>query len=388
MAKKRQPEPETPEETPEATPCNDVADETAAIVEALSRDRAPQVQSSLLLSTGSAMANLAVSGLVDGGIPGGTYVWFVGDSNTGKTWFAAAVLAEATINPAFDGYRLIYDGPEGGMQMDVEHFFGPALKARIEPPYGTREEPQHSSTTDDFYFRLDDLQKEGTPFVYVLDSMDALTTVQEVEKFTDQKDAARKGKQATGTYAVSKPKDNSARLRVVTNRLMENGSILIVISQTRDNIGFGSTFEPQRPSGGNALWFYATVWLWTSIRKKLTKTVNGKPRQIGTSIEVRCKRSRVTGKDRTVFVPIYPTHGIDDVGSMVDFLVEENHWAKPEKGGKITTTWDGVTGEREKIIASIIENGWEAALKEEVQAVWSEIEAKCAVVRKSRYHPE
>jgi len=55
------------------------------------------------LSTGSALLNLAISGQADVGMLPGYYYYFVGDSNSGKTWIARTCLAEATINTNYDG---------------------------------------------------------------------------------------------------------------------------------------------------------------------------------------------------------------------------------------------------------------------------------------------
>ena len=41
-----------------------------------------------LLGTGSTLLNLAISGKTCGGFPAGKYVFFVGDSSSGKTFLA------------------------------------------------------------------------------------------------------------------------------------------------------------------------------------------------------------------------------------------------------------------------------------------------------------
>src|SRR5690606_33915961 len=109
-------------------------------------------------------------------------------------------LAEACRNKHFDNYRLIHDDVEGGALMNIRRFFGKALEERLEPPSRDEQgDPIYSSSVEQFYYLLDDAFKMGQPFVYVLDSMDSLTSDAEEEKFDKKKEAHRKGQQTTGT---------------------------------------------------------------------------------------------------------------------------------------------------------------------------------------------
>src|SRR5690606_8689584 len=140
-----------------------------------------------------------------------------------------------------------------------------------------------------------------------------------------------KGEEEIGSYGDSKAKINSTRLRVVANRLRETGSILVIINQTRDNIGFTSRFQPKTRSGGHALKFYSRLELWLSPGGTIKKTVKGKQRKLGIKTNVKIEKNHITGRRRTVTVPILYSSGIDDVGANVDYLVEEGLW-KERKG--------------------------------------------------------
>lgn len=335
-----------------------------------------------LLSTGSTLLNLACAGSPHGGFMRGKYYFLVGDSASGKTFLSMSCLAEATINPRFSEYRLIYDNTEDGCLIDVGAMFSPKVESRIEPPAIDKDgAPCYSTTVEEFYYHVDDAIKAGKPFVYVLDSMDALTSAAEVDKFDEQKDAFRKGKNAAGSYGDGKAKQNSSNLRRVVSSLRQSGSILIILAQTRDNLGFG--FETKTRSGGRALKFYATVEVWTSVAGAIKRNVKGKDRQIGVNVLMQVKKNRITGQTPKVEVPIYPSVGIDDVGSCVDYLLDEGWW---EKAGQSVDAKDmGLKAPKEKLIATIEATDRVRELRSIVGKCWRAIEEASAVNRKNRY---
>lgn len=337
------------------------------------------------LSTGSTLLNLACSNSPEIGFLPGRYYFLVGDSASGKTFLSLTCFAEACINPVFDEYRLIYDDVEGGNLFDIRKLFGKRVAKRLEPPRIVDGEPVYSDTIEEFYYHIDDQIKEGRPFIYVLDSMDGLSSEQEVEKFQETKDADRKGRQVAGSYGDGKAKMNSARLRQLLSPLRQSGSILIVINQTRDNLGFG--FEKKTRSGGHALRFYASLEMWSSIRARWTKTINGKKRQVGVIAQVQIKKNRLTGSGHTIELPIHHTYGIDDIGSCIKFLLEEGRWkksgAKILPDGLVDKSFDGMTERR--LIRHIEENHLEDDLRDLVGEQWMSIESSMDLGRKPRY---
>ena len=68
------------------------------------------INSECAVSTGSTLLNLACSDHPRIGFLMGGYYYLVGDSASGKTFLSLTCFAEACINPAFDNYRLIFDG--------------------------------------------------------------------------------------------------------------------------------------------------------------------------------------------------------------------------------------------------------------------------------------
>lgn len=358
--------------------------ETDEIKAALKRPPAiKKVTSADLLHTGSTMLNLAATGKPNGGWVKGTYTLFVGDSSSGKTWFCIAALAEACRNPEFDDYELIYDNVERGALMDMRRFFGKRAAQRIIAPRYDGDAAVFSEKIEDFYDNLHDHIESEVPFIYILDSMDALDSEAGEEKYLEQKTAREKGKDSAGSFGDGKAKVNSQNIRRMVSRLARNGSILIVINQTRDNLKPGS-FDPKTRSGGKALTFYATYEMWSSIKSHIYKTVRGKKRELGIVSLVKVKKSRSTGRMRTAEVPIYHSHGIDDVGACIAYLIDEGHWSAT-KTGKVVAEEFEFEGTVEKLVQHIEDNELEQDLSAIVADVWNDVEAACAVKRKSRY---
>ena len=340
-----------------------------------------------LLSTGSTLLNLACSGNPFGGFLKGKYYFIVGDSASGKTFLSLTCFAEALGNKHFKDYRLIYDNIEDGCLIDIDSLFGEKVADRIEPPALSKEHaPIYSYTIEEFYYHVDDALGKGKPFIYVLDSMDGLSSEAEGDKFEQHKKAHREGKSAPGSYGDGKAKKNSEGLRKVVNELRKSGSILIILSQTRDNLGFG--FEKKSRSGGRSLRFYTTVEFWSSVIKSIKKTIKGKKREIGNRIAIQIKKNRITGKKYTIEIDIFPEYGFDDIGSCVDYLVDEEWWDLPPKSSIITAPEFDIEGKREKIIKHIENNNLENELKTIVGKCWKSIEEACSLKRKKKYGEE
>lgn len=318
------------------------------------------------VSTGSTLLNMAATGSPRKGFQKGTYVLFVGDSSTGKTWFSMTCLAEAANNPEFNDYSLILDDIEYGSLMDVERYFGPKAAKRIRPP---KEDKSCSESLEECYDNIETILEQG-PCIYVVDSMDVLEAKDDQKKAEEDKKARTAGREISGSYGMAKAKLNSTRLRGIVNKLRKTGSILIIISQTRDNIGFG--FETKTRAGGRALRFYAHLEIWSSANKKIKKKIRDKDREVGALIDLQIRKNRYSGWLGKVQVPFLRGYGIDDIGSCLDYLQEEK--AIP----KITNR----SLEIDKIESSAKEG---IALRKKVKETWEAVEKGILPDRKPRY---
>lgn len=338
------------------------------------------------LPTGSTLLNLACTGTVNNGFPIGHFTLVVGDRAAGKTLLTINAMAEACLDPRFDGYDLVYDNVENGMMFDLNRMFHSKLAERLEPPAVDETGiPIYSRTVMEFFFHLDARLDSGRPVIYILDSADALTSEADDEKFKDQMKAHNAGKETTGSYGMNKAKEFSQNLRRVTGQggLRKNGSILIILSQTRDNVDPRS-YEKKTRSGGNALGFYSSMELWASLKGKIKKTVNGVEREVGVHSFWRSKKNRSTGLLREVLFDVYPSYGIDDTGSIVDFLVQAGRWSGSSKG-RIEAGDFGMKGSRAAIVKKIETEGHRPTLIQIAQEVWTEVEEACKLDRPKRY---
>lgn len=340
-----------------------------------------QIPKENLLSTGFTPLNVHCTGTTKGGYGKGLFVFIVGDSSSGKTWLSHTCLAEAALNSEFDNYDFVFDNIENGALMNAKRFFGGAVAKRLQPPQGTFEDPINSVTSEDFYNNLTTRLESGKPCIYIADSETALSAVEDVKKFKENRRASGKGKEIKGTYGTGKAKTNSINMRMIVPLLKKTGSILIIISQTRQNIGWG--FEDRTRSGGLSLRFYAHLEFWTKIIKKFKKDVGGKKRHIGSQVEIDIRKNRLTGWEGKLSFPFYKSYGIDEVGGCVDYLVEEGYWKK--RKATIVAHDLELEGSKEDLILQIEDGGMLPGLRKAVRKCFDQIEAECSLKRKPRY---
>ena len=331
---------------------NDIGDVGHSDLQSLSLD---------LIPTGSALLNLALSDCVDGGFVKGSIVNIIGDSSSGKTFLAWSIFAEVIHDKQFVKYRLIYDEPERALQFQLANLFGKSI-SRVDTSIA-------SETIQDWYKNIMEVIKDGGPFIYVLDSFDALTSVEELER----KDVGKGGWKTEQAIA------SSEILRQIVSKVNETESLVVVISQTRDNIGiaFG---EKKSRSGGKALRFYSTHEIWMAVKKPILR----KKRNVGIRTKIKCKKNKFTGKLREAEFDILFDYGIDDVGSMVDWLLEETFWSGGGRS-KINTNGDFEDAMRDNLIGSIESNNKEQKLRKIVGQCWNEIEEEISTNRKPKY---
>ncbi len=353
-----------------------------------------RLKSQNILSLGSTLLNLACTDNAKGGLLKGRYYLLVGAEQSGKTWACMTIFAESSLHKRFKNYRLFYDNGEDGANMDMDFYFGKTTVERIEAPEPNRVDKNgipmpYSKTLENFYDslnnKLDQAEEEGKGIIYILDSLDSLTTEAELKKIEEQRKARKEEKKVIGSMTDGKAKINSANLRTIANRLDKSGSFLIIVCQERDDMSTGyKTF-----SGGNAPVFYSTLIPWFKKYKDIKASIEGKERILGTLSKVNIKRNRLTGqKHNGIFLPIYHSFGIDNIGSIIDWLLDEGYW----EGGKTSTSkikavdFD-IEKNKESLARYIEENNLEDRLDKIAQNLWDTIKVQIAnkVIRKEKY---
>lgn len=289
----------------------------------------PRFDADLLVPTGSTLLNCCCSDTAFGGWHLGKIVTLPGSSQSGKSFFALTAFAEANLYPRFDEFDFIYDDVEEACEFNIPYLFGESAATRIKAPAYDGKTPVYSNTIQDFQSfilkRCKATKKECKPFIWVEDSLDALTSDEELEKEYRKAIARAQSREALqeikGSYKTEKAKIMGQVLRIIKSELKKTNSLLIIVQQIRDKIG-ASFGKKTTTSGGHAPFFYSAHQVWLSTRS--AHKVNGT--KIGTHINVELTKNKLTGKERSFETDIFYDYGIDDIGTNVDYLCKGRYF--------------------------------------------------------------
>ena len=313
----------------------------------------------IAFSSGSTLLNLALSDNPHHGFFPGKLVNIIGDSSAGKSFLLWTIFAEIAHDKRFDDYDIIYDEPEVSFEFDIPKLFGGKTEKRVRTDI-------RSETIEDFHDNVIKEVSKGKPIIYGLDSFDSLTSEAELKR--EVRD---------GTYGMEKPKLAGIILRKICGKIADTGSAVFIISQTRDNIGvtFGSK---KTRSGGKALKFYSTHEMWLAVAGH----IKPKGREVGVDVIAKLSKNKITGKLRTVGFPLIFDYGVDNLISMIDWLIEEKYWKK--EGRKIICDFAEPMS-MDNLINHIQENNLTDGLISVVKTAWDDIEKSVATTRPPRY---
>jgi len=296
-----------------------------------------------MFDSGITTLNLAISGDPDNFARPGNTVSYIGASNVGKT-----VLALTTQAASFYryGHKPLFYALEPNLLIDIERLYGKKFSKALEIVNGldmTLEQWQA-----DIRGRMKAAKKS---YVAVLDSTDALKCAADVAaldgksvgkkaKADDEGDEKKVGKAQRAAAALAWSKC----LSEVTKAVVANAGLLILTSQvrTKPNVMFGSPFYR---SCGAALDYFSEIriWMWPSTGEKVDDV------NVGGWTKIEVKRNKVTGEARTIYAPIYPAYGIDDIRAMLHFLADTEigaEWANKSGMNSITVGGEIVDGKR------------------------------------------
>lgn len=335
-----------------------------------------------LVSCGSSLLNLASSGHARGAFEMGDMVTIPGASTAGKTILALSALASAAYNPMFQGYELIMDDVENALRFDIARLFGERAYKRIRPPdFWEGDIPKNSNTIQEAKCNILKLCQQKKPFIYVVDSLDALTCVEEVERsFKEAIEMAKdpdERKALTGSYNTEKAKQIHEMFRLIKDDVAYYDSIVLFTQQLKQNFGAGPFAPKYRTSGGEGPFFWSSIQIWMTKLGTIKDKKFG--RKIGAETKADVRKNKLNGKLREASFNIYYDYGIDDTGSMIDFLVEEKFWKK--SGQEVIAEELGLKGTRPKttgelgtLVYQIEEKKMRRQLCRVVEEAWNSIE--------------
>lgn len=241
-----------------------------------------------------------------GGWARGRVLNIVGDKSTGKTLLAEEALANfllkyhkgkvkyREIEKAFDeNYARALGIPVDRIDFDWEH------------PCKTVE-----NVFDELEKFSEECVKAKQPGLYILDSLDALSSEREV----DQDFGA-------ASFGTSKAQDMSKMFRLANQTWNDSDVTVLIVSQIRDNVGvtFGRTWER---SGGRALDFYASQVVFLAKMKTLELTKASVTRAVGISVKAKADKVKVGLPYRECIFPVIFGYGVDDIQANVTWLAQ------------------------------------------------------------------
>lgn len=232
-----------------------------------------------------------------------------------------------------------------------------------EPTFRTVE-----AVGDDLLERVEKLPPDEQA-LYVLDSYDALSDVDELERKMNDK-----------SYGAAKAKGLNAILRKANQLFPTKGLTCVIISQIRENIGTMSYGPAYRRQGEKPLNFYSSQVLWLKPKGKIEREISKLKKIQGVIVKAECQKNKCGNPFGEGELMIYFNYGVDNVGSNLNFLAAISATNDiPEVGelGKRGLTdfmkkfHFSMTDEERKIVAAKIAT----ATKER----WQEIDSKIQI---------
>jgi len=266
------------------------------------------------LSSGSDLLDLVVGGGEGYGYPVQKIINIVGDKSSGKTFLACEILA-ATRYKLKEELKWKFDNCESGFTFDTQFLYG----FEILPL--DRKKQTRSKTVEDLYSNCRmffESLKPGEFGIYVVDSLDGLTSKELQKRGDDRHNSFKKGKDfKDGSYQMGKAKFLSQEFfPPIADLIEESNGFLIIISQTRDKVD--SMFKAQSRAGGRAMDFYCHTVLWLNSYYKIKK----KGRAVGVIVKAHAKKSKTPRPFRECSFSLLFDYGLDNIGSNLDFLFD------------------------------------------------------------------
>jgi len=365
----------------------DSTPESSSVVDQVrSRAYTPNQERVEFIDTGSILLNLASSQRArDGGWARGRIVNLVGDGSTGKTLLALEAAAQVHYHikerkskrfPRVANVEIVYWNKEAVMDFPLETMYGKSLVKAID--WSKRCQTAEEWGRD--VIRKVESHKSGTCFLGILDSIDSLGTEGGQARLAK---SVKSDSPMDSTYGSGTERAKFFSADFFNNLCSEmqgKDFTLILISQVRDRINAGMFEKKQYRAGGKALDFYTHQVAWLSSAGKLRKEYDKEKRVYGITIRALFERSKVAPPFRQAEVDILFDYGIDNIGSMAQFLSAE----------RIQKAFEGQRISREELIRMADESFHSDRkiydkLVDAVESYWQEIEENTKVARLPRF---
>ena len=267
------------------------------------------------VDTGSYIFNGLASGSIFGGVSRNKITAIAGESSTGKTFFALAVVKNfLDSNP--DGYCLYFD-TEAAINKSLLASRGVDLTRLVVINVVTIEEFRTKALKAvDIYLKKS--EEERKPCMFVLDSLGMLSTEKEIRDALDDKQV----RDMTKSQLVK------GAFRMLTLKLGQANVPLIVTNHTYDVIG---AYVPTKEmGGGSGLKYAASTIIYLSKKKEKDGT-----EVVGNLIKAKTAKSRLSKENKDVTIRLYyDERGLDRYYGLLEL-------------GEIGGLWKNVAGRYE-----------------------------------------
>lgn len=249
------------------------------------------------------------------GVPSGKFINIVGDKSAGKTFLSNEFIAWSYYNLG-KKFRWCYDDCESGYSFDTKELYGFEIMPQNE------EDRVHSENVEDAFCNISKFArslKKDEFGIYVLDSLDGLTSQEDDDRAEERLKLFDEGKKLEkGTYAMNKQKFLSREFfPQLCSEIEEKNVLVIIISQIREKID-PMSFEKYARAGGKAMDFYAHSVLWLATAKKILK----KETPVGVVVKAKTTKSKTPRPFRECFFSFLYDYGLDSIGSNIDYLFD------------------------------------------------------------------
>lgn len=316
----------------------------------------------LVISTGSTLLDLAISGgrFREGGIPAGILVEIFGPSGSGKT----VLLCQIAGNVQKLGGRVMFHDPEARLNRQFSRMFG-LVPEDIEYTIPDTVTEVFSSVRN----WIPDKDEQDVPIYTIFaDSLAALSTEMEIGE--------------GDKMGMRRAKEFSEELRKTCRIITQRNVLMVCSNQIRQNLNAGPYGQKWKTPGGEAIGFYSSLRLRCSLVQKLkeSRVVRGQKHEriIGIKTKVEIFKSSVWKPYREADLYILFDYGIDDIRANLRFL-------KTVLKTSVYRIGDLSLGKSiDEAIHAVETDHLEQVLKDEVIAIWNEIEEKFTDQRKPR----
>ena len=228
----------------------------------------------------------------------------IGDKSTAKTALATEALTNFCLRYP-DGVAAYRDA-EAAFDVRYAEAMGVPIK---DIDFGDTDLVTIEDFINEYTAFLNARIKDKKPSIYVLDSMDSLSDDAEMDRPIEK-----------GSFGMAKAKLLSEFFRKNTRKIEKANSLLLIVSQVRENINAAAFGEKYRRAGGKALDFYASQLLWLAHVGQLKRTIKKVERPYGVTIRAKCKKNKVGLPFRECDFDFIFGYGVEDLGASLDWL--------------------------------------------------------------------